>query len=226
MGPFLSTFVLRMRGRYNPRRMATKLEQLLIKEISGVDDPANEIPGFMVLKSADGEATPTVDETVTPSEATDDTSIVQRIRNLLTGKEDLEMNKDELTAVLDEREDALVEKFAAIVAKSVEAPVVKGVEETETPVIEETPVVAEIADVEPAMTAADITKAIEDVLAPVVEALDKTLDRVERLESTLPGLAIRKSLDGQEGDETPVVHTPTLGDAIGAALKGRKVTLS
>jgi hypothetical protein len=31
-----------------------KLEKLLIGEVSGVDDPANEIPGWMVAKGRDG----------------------------------------------------------------------------------------------------------------------------------------------------------------------------
>jgi hypothetical protein len=30
----------------------TKLEKLMIEEISGVDDPANQSPGFMVFKAA------------------------------------------------------------------------------------------------------------------------------------------------------------------------------
>jgi hypothetical protein len=30
----------------------TKLERLLIAEVSGVDDPANEVPGWMLMKSA------------------------------------------------------------------------------------------------------------------------------------------------------------------------------
>jgi hypothetical protein len=30
---------------------ATKLEQLLIKEVSGVDDPANGLPGWLVMKA-------------------------------------------------------------------------------------------------------------------------------------------------------------------------------
>lgn len=33
-----------------------KLERLLIQEVSGVDDPANELPGWMVTKSASGNA--------------------------------------------------------------------------------------------------------------------------------------------------------------------------
>lgn len=33
---------------------ATRLEQLILKEISGVDDPANMTPGFAIFKSADG----------------------------------------------------------------------------------------------------------------------------------------------------------------------------
>lgn len=36
--------------------MSTKLERLFIGEVSGVDDPANEIPGWMVSKSVSGDA--------------------------------------------------------------------------------------------------------------------------------------------------------------------------
>ena len=38
--------------------VAQKLEKLLIAEVSGVDDPANEIPGWMVTKNADAGAVP------------------------------------------------------------------------------------------------------------------------------------------------------------------------
>jgi hypothetical protein len=34
---------------------ATRLESLILKEISGVDDPANESPGFAVFKSKGGD---------------------------------------------------------------------------------------------------------------------------------------------------------------------------
>ena len=41
---------------------AVKLERLLIGEISGVDDPANQVPGWMVLKARGPKAHPILKE--------------------------------------------------------------------------------------------------------------------------------------------------------------------
>jgi hypothetical protein len=35
---------------------ATRLNKLFIEEVSGVDDPANQLPGFMVMKARRGSA--------------------------------------------------------------------------------------------------------------------------------------------------------------------------
>jgi hypothetical protein len=38
---------------------STRLAKLLIQEVSGVDDPANEIPGWMIMKNATSQPTKT-----------------------------------------------------------------------------------------------------------------------------------------------------------------------
>ncbi len=48
---------------------AVRLEQLILKEISGVDSPANEAPGFAIFKSADG-GTPAIVSAIAKAVAT------------------------------------------------------------------------------------------------------------------------------------------------------------
>lgn len=274
---------------------ATKLEKLLIGEVSGVDDPANQIPGWMVAKATgaapelrvgpdtawivgdaekrvraltgaedgptpkyaacflysggegdrfgdfkflvtdvvDGELAlmpaalkaaaqrlPGTDlseadkdavgaliedlsKRVTPAapeaDASDATSILGKVRLLLSGngdspgKEDLNMDKAELTAILDERDEALVAKFAAAVAPAVEAPV-EG-----TPAAAETTVPAtELSEAQ----VAQVTKAIEDglaaALAPYNEILENVINRTAAVEKNT---VRRTSLEGQEGGD-------------------------
>jgi hypothetical protein len=183
-----------------------------MKEISGVDDPANEIPGWMVAKAAD------------------DTSIVGKIRKALstTGKEDIDMTQDELNAELDARFATLAEGLVEAVSKavaaalpSVEAPVAATTEVT-------APVEAAPVDAPAGITEETIAKAIETgietAITPVLDVIDKALDRIVAIET---GTVIRKSLDGQEGgDDGAAPQAPTLSDAIGAVLKGAKVTLT
>jgi hypothetical protein len=189
----------------------TKLEKLLISEVSGVDDPANEAPGHLVLKSAAQASAVAADA--------GETSMVGKITSFLHGKEEVDMTKEELLAGLAERDDALVTKFAEAVAKAV-APV---------EVIAPAPVATAPAPAAPApasaeaglLTAEEVVKAIEEANAPLLEVMSKTLDRVEKLEKT-SATAARKSLDGQEGapsDSGTVTTTPTVSDAIAKALR-------
>lgn len=197
---------------------AVKLERLIMKEISGVDDPANEIPGWMVAKAA----------------GADDTSIVGKLfKALSAGKDDIDMTMDELNAELDTRFAAFTEELTKAVGQTVSEALAKSAVE-ETPAGETaTAPVATAAPIEaapvatPAIDADTVAKAIEagieKAMTPVIDALDAVIDRTAALEK---GTVLRKSLDGQEGggDETPA--EPTLKDAIGAVLKGAKVTLT
>ena len=216
---------------------ATKLERLLIEEISAVDDPANQIPGFMVAKAAG-----TVPVVPDPAPADAPQTIVEKIRGLLfpAGKDDIEMTSEELTTILDSRDDALVEKFAAVVKSAPsEEEVVPGEGTNEEqlgsletpdpdagPVAEGTPPAGENdvdVDVAVAVTAEDVDKAIQDALASTKysEILEKTLDRMERIEISL-GIAARKSLEGQEdGSGTPedTPTPPTFSDAFKSLVK-------
>jgi hypothetical protein len=159
------------------------------------------------------------------SKGKDSDSILGKLRELILGKEEVvDVTKDELNSVLDERFEALTSSLVESLAKSVEAPSEESgdgegaTKEQETPQVE-TPA-AEDATASDAITSEDVTKAIEEGLAPVVDAIMKTLDRVERIESAL---AIRTSLDGQEGGTEEA--SPTLKDAFGTALAGRVVKL-
>lgn len=199
----------------------TKLERLLMSEVSGVDDPANQLPGWMVAKS--------VEATTTKAAPTK----LAKIKTALglgdpPGQEGLDMDRDELTAILDEREDALVNKVAdALVAKSAPTEGEGATEPTavETPEPEAAPVVAE------ALSAEDVAKAIEAGVNAGTEALradmtavfEALIERFEKTEKHI-GIAARTSLDGQEADAEgatePVEKTaPDLGDAIATALR-------
>lgn len=280
----------------------TKLSKLLIGEVSGVDDPANQLRGWVVAKSrgwnvedaearvrkaTGAEAAPTAEyaecflwnsgaadelpedyeaykfliadadeagellislpavraakaayaETDIPEddkvavgslidqlearlvaeqeENTSRTSIVGKIKALLTGKEDIDMTKEELQKELDERFGSLDEKLSEL-SKSVEAPAPAGEEAAEGEETQEQPEATEEAAAA-VLTAEDVSKAIEESLGPIVEAISKTLDRVAVVEERL---AIRKSLDGQEDGGTDEPQKPTLSDAMKAAFNG------
>ena len=134
-------------------------------------------------------------------------TVLEKIRGLLGRSlaertDEVEMTADELTAILDERDTALVEKFAEVV-KSVETPEEPVVAEaakapeTEAPAEVEAPV---------GLTADDVSKAIQDAFAPYNDILEKVLDRVEGVEEKL-GIAARKSLEGQETAEVAETET-------------------
>jgi hypothetical protein len=158
----------------------------------------------------------------------DASPIVAKIREFISvappeGKDDIEMDAAELTSILDEREDALVAKFAdaVAVAKSVEAPAPTGEVapvEAPAPAPEAAPAVESI--VAPGLTAEDVTKGVETAIQPLLEVIDKALDRIENVETAL-GYAARKSIEGQESNDAAEgeVKTPDLADAISKAFR-------
>lgn len=189
----------------------TKLEKLLISEVSGVDSPANQLDGWMVTKSASGS----------------EPNIVARIKEALlgtpTGKDDLDMDRTELVEVLGENNEALAKAVAAAVAESI-APA-EGEGTTEETEAKETEVSAEVTAETAEALGEAISKSIQDkldtALQPYNDILEKVLDRLERAESAF-GVAARKSIEGQEvgPDGEPVEKsTPDLADAISAAFK-------
>lgn len=147
----------------------------------------------------------------------DATSIVGKIKNLLLGKE-IDVTKEELATELDARFESFGKSLVEDLAKSV-APAPAGEAAPEVPAGDAAPAApAADASVETsAITADDLAKAIETAQQPLLEVLDKTLDRLEALER---GGAVRKSVVGQEdrandGDEPTV---PTVKSAIAQAL--------
>jgi hypothetical protein len=287
---------------------AVKLERLFINEVSGVDDPANESPGWMVAKanapsypigpdqawdvgaaeksireatgatdapnakyaacflSKSGDGTKFGDYkflvcdvvdgkvSVMPSAvraaasrvagsslsdtekasvqskvdtlesqagigdakkgAGEAASILRKIKQMVfptTQGDEIDMTPEELATVLDERLTPVVQSVEEL-RKSVEA----------APAPEAAPVTevgAPAPDAPAPLTLEDVTKAVETVVAPYNEILEKVMDRLEGLEKAS---GVRKSLDGQEssssGDES-APSTPTLGDAIVKAFR-------
>jgi hypothetical protein len=166
------------------------------------------------IKSAMKKIGAEVEKTASP--------IVAKIRELVSvappeGKDDIEMDAAELTAILDERDDALVAKLAdAAVAKSVE-PAPTGEAAPEATPAEETAAAAEPV-VAPGLTSEDITKGVEVAMQPLLEVIDKALDRIENVETAL-GYAARKSIEGQETQSAEGEDkTPDLSDAIAKAF--------
>lgn len=194
---------------------AVKLEKLLVEEVSGVDAPANMLDGWVVAKSAAESGADESAETVDDEVSAQPPTTLGKIRDLLfpARKDDIEMTSEELAAILDERESALVEKVAEIVTKSV-APV-EGTPGDETPAAPAAPaaeVVEAPAEVEATgLSTEDVTKAIQDAFEPYNTILEKALERVERIEAAF-GIAARKSLEGQEDGTTPVEKTTTPED--------------
>jgi len=196
----------------------TELKDLMLKELSGVDDPAHGAPGWLVLKNAAGVVDDSFEDLIKGLDATEDflanapdevkaahvllkqyteaavdgegegeavrTRLADRLRTILTkGKDEVDVDKQELVTLLAEREERLLkaveEKLADAseefeeIAKSVAG---AGTEESE----EQT---AQVAS--------------EDVDA-LKEALSKTLDRLENIEKSLAG---SRQIEGQEAGE-------------------------
>lgn len=207
--------------------MLTKLEKLLIGEVSGVDDPANETPGWLVMKAASA-ASSSADASATANAADAAPTLKDRLA-LLFGKEDDGMTEDALKAILDEREDALVEKLAVKLAPTApEAPAAPAVEATaltEKASAPEAPAPAAPApEAAPAALDAEaIEKAavakVEAILEPLVKALDAVIDRLAAVEARF---ATRQSIPAQDpaaGEEGVAKTTNTVGSAIEAAFR-------
>ena len=190
---------------------AIKLEKLLVEEVSGVDAPANLLDGWMVAKSAEG-----IGKSETEVVSAQPSTKLDKIRELLfpARKDDIDMTSEELTAALDAREEAFVEKLAEVV-KSAVVPV-EGAPGGETPAAPvETPAVATpaaeatpAADEATGLSVEDVTKAIQDAFEPYNEILEKALDRVERIEAAF-GIAAKSSLEGPEDGKGPKVEKTT-----------------
>jgi len=153
-------------------------------------------------------------------------SVAGKLRKLLfpTGKDEVEMTADELNAQLDARFDAFADALVAKLAPAAPASSDGDAEGTNKAEGEgETAEVAAVAEVategeaEEALTPEAISKAIGDALAPYNEILEKVLDRVAGIEDRF-AVSSRKSLDGQEVNETEEASTPNLGDAIAKAF--------
>lgn len=93
--------------------LATRLEQLVLKEISGVDDPANEAPGFAIFKAKDSQ---TESATEASSDGRETTIFGKLLRAVTGGKgDDLEMDRSELEGILKERDERLLAGVADVV---------------------------------------------------------------------------------------------------------------
>lgn len=197
----------------------TKLEQLKIGEVSGVDDPAHELPGWMIAKAKKpGDVPDASANSDSPEEAQ---SIVGKIRNLVfpAGKEEVEMTKEELNETLDARDEALTKSLVEAISEAVKPAPVEKADEVPA-VVPETTETPEAPEAAAALTAEDVTKGVEEALQPVLEILDKALDRIAAVENGQTNSA-RKSLDGQEsagGEAEAETTLPPVQAAISKAL--------
>ena len=209
----------------------TELQRLLVKEVSGVDDPANEIPGWMVAKAAADLAT-----TASPTE--DAPTFVARLRKslgLATGK-DIDMTADELTTTLTANNEALAKSIvegvgaavADAVAKSVPAPAEAAA--AAAPAAEAAPAAVTMEAIEAAITAgveAGLTKAIEgdETTKGVNDILGAVIDRVAQIEKAF-GVAARTSLDGQESAAADAATDATKSKEKAPAVSGVQSAIS
>ncbi len=168
----------------------------MIGEVSGVDDPANALPGWMIAKAKKpGDVAVATADSDSPEDAQ---SIVGKIRNLVfpAGKEEVDMTEEQLKEGLAEFGEALSKSLVEAISEAVKpAPVEKADEAPVVPEVIETP---EVPEAVAALTAEDVTKGVEEALQPILEILDKALDRIAAVENSQTSSA-RKSLDGQEG---------------------------
>lgn len=227
--------------------MATRLDNLSIEEVSGVDSPANETPGWLVMKSHDID-------TLERSTATLYAALAGADQFLEGAPEDVVKARDTLEGFLEEiltdepQRETLVSKVRAMFRRRYD-----GVESAPTPTptsIPEAPIAktefefeAEADDYEDVEVGEDddtlyeeddmdgyeqfedepVAKAAEvDALRDVLSAV---LDRMENIEKALAGPT---ALRGQEDRGAPVEKASgggTLHDAIVSAARGNRVTI-
>lgn len=245
--------------------MATRLTKLRVKELSGVDDPAHKLPGWIVAKSAgwkvevealekaivstyDGlrgeeadvyfiDAPDEVvkarelivehiakdveeDEAEEEEDVEEDAkkSVIKRVREILTGSEEVqkadeedETEEDESAAEEDEVDETVAEE------DEVDEPVAE--DETE----EDEPEVAEKAvdEIVEKLTS-HLTETLEENISPVRDAIGAVVDRVDALEKHAAG---RSSISGQDFEDAEEAEVSGLTKAIAAAAAGKKVRL-
>lgn len=226
---------------------ATRLDNLSVEEISGVDAPANQTPGWMVLKSADDavqaeSSLAALYATLGGATLLDNEAVPENVRK---AREELEQFLEGVLVEPTRPKESLMTKMARLFrterpAPETEEPVVEKtetepvVEKTETEPAAEEPTVektetkepeaapVEKAETEPVFKAEDVEtlRAVAETAEVLKEALGALFDRLENVEKALTGSA---QLDDQLDPVTK--GAPTLRDGIVSAAMGNRVTI-
>lgn len=246
--------------------MSVQLSKLQVDEVSGVDEPANELPGWLVTKSKEvGEVIEKVEDahngfltsldnvgqylTDAPDDVqaaattlkahvigladTDDErrSFIGRAVSYFKRKEEIEMTKDELEAILAAHTDSVTKSvgdtLGAVLKEQAEAAAAAEAEAAAAVVVE-TEVETEVETDEVAKTVShedfETLSARVEVLA---EAVGKSLDA---LGAIISKSVKRNALDGQEGGDEEIAKNkdqgPSLSDAFAKAIKEGRADLT
>lgn len=163
---------------------ATRLEQLILKEISGVDDPANEAPGFAIFKAKDSQTKSATEASGNGRE----TTIFGKLLRAVTGEKGdvLDMERSELESILKERDERILAGVADVVKgllpateETTDAPVEKDATDTTDA---DAAVEKDATDTSATDTEAAVEKDATD--APVVEKDETATDAVEKEAAT------------------------------------------
>lgn len=202
--------------------MATQLTKLQMEEISGVDSPANEQPGWLVMKSADTQGADNIEAGAAALYST----LAAADQFLTAAPDEIAKAKDTLatyceTLLLDpEPRVTLADKVRGIFTKN--AATVAG-EDSEDD-FSDTLFDDELVD------GTTSTETVTDAVAPsedievLKEVVGKLADQVAAITKALTGSTAISGQDTQ--DEGVEKSAPTLRDAIVSAARGSRVTLS
>ncbi len=183
--------------------LATRLEKLVLHEISGVDSPANEAPGFAIFKDSQPRAA---------TEASSDgrvTTIFDRLMRKVGGKgDDLEMDRSELEGILEERDERLLAGVADVVKGLLPA-----TDETTEEAVEKDATTEAVEEVAVEKDATD-----ESATDETVEK-DATEESTEKTETTEEAPVEKaEATEAVEEDATPAITAEDVAKAIETAL--------
>lgn len=226
-----------------------ELQDLAIDEVSGVDAPANAVPGWMVIKSEDGAIASAEAQLaslyagIAQATALDGApENVRKAAEILAGYAESQLSdEDDPNETLIQKMKRAFKKQDKAVKKAVkqalaEADVEKASDETRKPQLNNSDANDEDDDADDNVAKAlgehashlesVVEKAVEGVsqdLDIFREVIEKMLDRLETVEDMVVGSS---QAMGQE--YAPVVEksAPTLRDAILSAAAGNRVTIN
>lgn len=203
--------------------MATQLTKLQMEEISGVDSPANEQPGWLVMKSADTQGADNIEAGAAALYST----LAAADQFLTAAPDEIAKAKDTLatyceTLLLDpEPRVTLADKVRGIFTKN--AATVAGEDSEDSEDDFSDTLFDDVDDVTGTTDVADVAVPSEDIEV-LKEVVSKLADQVSAITKALTGSTAISGQDTQ--DEGVEKSAPTLRDAIVSAARGSRVTLS